>query len=149
MDEAVSITSFKTADDYFGIETMKIQHILENVPATAIPLTEDYFRGVINYHGNMIPVIDFRLLIGLEADEEQEESSIIIFSPDDAVDTQLGIKVDQVEEVFSAEGDKKTDGVLIEVNKNVQPAFISTITHGDKYIYIIGVDELTKIIEQR
>ncbi len=149
MDEnIVSITSFRTAGEYFGVETMKIEHILENVTPTAVPLSKSYIRGVINNHGNMVPVIDFRLLIGQEADDNQPEASIIILSVDGTNETLIGFKVDQVDEVFDADEKKISKDVLIEVEKSVQKAFCGTISNGDKYIYRINLDELTNVIEQ-
>ena len=83
-----SITSFRVAGEYFGVATMKIQHILEVSDITHVPLAPAYYMGVVNNHGNMIPVIDFRMLIGVDNSVERPEASIMVVSVDD-VNTSL------------------------------------------------------------
>ncbi len=148
MSESASITSFQAAGEYFGVETMKIQHILENCSATAVPLTSDYVIGVINNHGNMIPVIDFRVLIGKEADDNQPEASIIVVSTDDTNQSLIGFKVDLVDEVFEIDEDKISKDVVLQVESSVQKSLCGTISYDGKFIYKIDLDELTKVIEK-
>ncbi len=148
MSEVISITSFRVAGEYFGIDTMKIQHILENCVATAVPLAKDYVRGVINNHGNMIPVIDFRVLIGAEPDESQAEASIMVVSSDETNQSLIGFKVDLVDEVFEIEEEKISKDVVLEVRQEVQKSFCGTISYDGKFIYRIDLDEITKAIEK-
>lgn len=146
-EQASSITSFKTAGEYFGIETMKIQHILENLKPTPVPLTAEYILGIINNHGNMFPVVDFRQLIGAEADDNQPEASIIVVSVDGTNETLIGFKVDEVDEVFDITKEKVTKDVVLEVdNKGVQASLSGTISRDGKFIYTVNIDELSKVI---
>lgn len=74
METINSITSFKVAGEYFGVESIKVLHILEMTEPTHVPLSKEYFLGVINNHGNMIPVVDFRMMLGAEREENLPEA---------------------------------------------------------------------------
>ena len=51
-EKIISLTTFRSAGEYFAFETIRIRHILENVTPTQVPLTKDYVLGIINNHGN-------------------------------------------------------------------------------------------------
>lgn len=148
MEESASITSFKVAGEYFCFETMKIRHILEMVTPTPIPLSKDYVIGIVNNHGNMIPVVDFRKIIGVESENNLPEASIIIVSSDDANESLIGFKVDQVDEVFDAEKQTMSSNVVLEIDKAVQKTLAGTYHIGDKFIYKINIVEMANVIEQ-
>lgn len=148
MSEVSSITSFKVAGEYFGFETMKIQHILEMTKPTHVPLSKKHFMGVINNHGNMIPVVDFRVLLGVESDVDVPEASIIIVSVDGTTETLVGFKVDEVDEVFDFSAEQFSKEVVWEVESDLQRALCATIKNKDKFVYQLNLDELAHIIEQ-
>lgn len=149
MEEQISVTSFIVGGEYFAFDTMKIEHILESVKPTPVPLAKDYILGVINNHGNMIPVVDFRKLIGLSAAEEElPEESIIIVSVDGTHDTLIGFRVDEVDHVFDVMPDEISKEVVLQVAHEVQKSLSSTIQHEGHFIYNIDLEEITNVIAQ-
>lgn len=145
---AESVTSFKVGGEYFGFETTKIRHILEMTQPTKVPLSKDYIIGVINNHGNMIPVVDFRAMLGLPTDETLPETSIVVVSVDDTIESYLGFKVDEVDEVFDYTEQQMQQSVVIEVKDIVQRALNATLHVGDKFIYMVNLEELAKAVEE-
>ncbi len=145
---AESVTSFKIGGEYFGFETTKIRHILEMTKPTKVPLSKDYILGVINNHGNMIPVVDFRAMLGLPADDTLPETSIVVVSVDGTNESYIGFKVDEVDEVFDYTEQQLQQGVVIEVSNLVQRALNSTLHIDDKFIYMVNLDELAKVVEE-
>lgn len=146
--EAESITSFKLAGEYFCFMTHRIRHILEMTNPTPIPLAKDYIMGIINNHGSMIPVVDLRKMIGVAHEDNLPEASIIIVSVDETNESLIGFKVDEVDEVFDVEKEQISTNVVLEVDKKVQKSLSETIHVGDKFIYRINLDELSKVIEE-
>lgn len=147
MEETKSVTSFKVAGEYFAFETATIRHILENTPATRVPLTKPFLKGIINNHGNMIPVVDFRTLLDKEEDDTLPEMCIVVVAVEDnGKETLVGFKVDEMDDVFeyTAE-DFKTD-VVLDVNTGVQNAIAGTIKSGEKFIYLTKTEELAKAL---
>lgn len=148
METINSITSFKVAGEYFGVESIKVLHILEMTEPTHVPLSKEYFLGVINNHGNMIPVVDFRMMLGAEREENLPEASIIIVSIDGTNETLVGFKVDEVDEVFDYNPQSVKNDVVLEVSKEVQPSLRGTLEDGEKFVYLINLDVLSKELEK-
>jgi len=69
---------FKLDKEDYGININKVSTIEQVLPATRVPNTPDYIRGVINLRGDIIPVIDLRKRFGLPPVEDTEDTRIII-----------------------------------------------------------------------
>ena len=52
-----SIISFLINKEIFAFDTLKVRNILELDKVTWIPNTKEYILGVINLHGNIIPIL--------------------------------------------------------------------------------------------
>lgn len=146
-----SVISFKVGGEYFGFDTTKIRHILEMTEPTKVPLSKEYMLGIINNHGNMIPVVDFRAMLGLSTDEKLPETSIVVVAVENgagAGESYLGFKVDEVDEVFDYTKEQYEPGVVVEVTRLVQRSLNATLHIGDKFIYMVNLEELAKVVEE-
>lgn len=145
MEDSNSVTSFKVAGEFFAFKTQAIRHILEFSTPTRVPLSKPFIKGVINNHGNMIPVVDFRVLLGKEADDTFKEQSIIVVAMEVGGKEELcGFKVDEMDDVFEyREADFSAD-VVIDVNPEVQRAVSGTIKYADKFVYLLKSAELAQ-----
>lgn len=147
MEENKSVTSFKVGGEYFAFDTQAIRHILEYSTPTRVPLTKPFFKGIINNHGNMIPVVDFRILIGKEADDSLKEQSIIVVAFDFGGKEELcGFKVDEMDDVFEFLPENFKPEVVIDVNPEVQHAVAGTIKDGEKFVYLLKGHELASAL---
>ncbi|MCF0190610.1 MAG: purine-binding chemotaxis protein CheW [Marinilabiliaceae bacterium] len=147
-EQLTSVTSFKIAGEYFSFETMKIRHILEYTEPTKVPLSKDYILGVINNHGNMVPVVDLSSMFGIANNETHPEASIVIISVDDADnDSLIGFLVDEVDEVFDYTNEQWSKDVVMQIETSVQKTLNGTIKINDKFIYTVSVEDLAKVIE--
>ena len=128
--------TFHLAGEEYGIEIMKVQEILGVVPITLVPTAPAYCRGVINLRRRVIPTIDLRLKLGLQALDDTERTCIIIVEVQGQNGQNLfGLVVDEVAEVLD----------IARENINPTPeyggSFDVTLIHG------IGVvDGETKIL---
>ena len=101
--------TFSLGDELFGVEVTRTREILSLTPVTKVPQTPDYLLGVINLRGQVVPVVDMRLKLGLPAGDETEDSCIIVVEIQvdgepiivgalaDAVREVLDIRADQIE----------------------------------------------------
>jgi len=102
--ETTQYLTFKLADEIFAVDVAKVREILDFTPATKVPGTPDYMRGVINVRGNVVPVVDMRLKFGLEKTEQTVDTCIVVMEIAVDEDTAvLGALVDSVQEVFELE----------------------------------------------
>lgn len=87
----------------FGIPAQHVVEIITNHTVTKLPLLPYYVRGIINLRGQIIPIVDIRLLL----DQPQEEDTCIIIL--DIYDTSVGILVDSVQRMLDVREDSITD----------------------------------------
>lgn len=103
LNEAASqqYVTFSLGDEMFGVEVSRTKEILSMTSATKVPQTPDYLLGVINLRGQVVPVVDMRLKLGLPATAETEETCIIVVevNVDDEIIT-VGALADAVKEVL-------------------------------------------------
>ena len=85
-------------DEFFGIDIMHIDNLVRMQRITRVPKSLDYFKGVINLRGEVVPVMSLRRKMGLEDDIITNASRIIIVKIEGQY--SVGILVDSVKEVI-------------------------------------------------
>lgn len=110
MDEIKSVTEnaqfivIKIGQEQFGIDIQHIDNIVRMQNITRVPKVPEYFKGVINLRGEIIPVMSLRLKMGLEPDVITKATRIIIIKLEQH--EGIGIIVDEVKEVVTLEKDQ-------------------------------------------
>ena len=100
-----------TSDDHlFGITAANVIEIITNHTITKLPLVPDYVPGIINLRGQIIPIVDIRLLLGKAP---QADCCIMILDIDG---TTIGIQVDAVQRML----DIQKDSILAAPAQNTQ-----------------------------
>ena len=84
---------FRSGSILYAINTNYVDEILTNVVVTAVPMVPEYIAGVINLRGQIVPIVDFRLLLGRFP---EETGCVIILNIEG---TGLGIRVDSVDQM--------------------------------------------------
>lgn len=85
-------------NEQYGINIKYIDNIVRVQKITRVPKAQNYYKGVINLRGEIIPVMSVRVKLGLPADEFTDKSRIIIIKVENAT---IGVIVDQVREVVT------------------------------------------------
>ena len=99
--------TFYLEDELFGFEVTRTREILNLVPITKVPQSPKYLLGVINLRGQVVPVIDMRLKLGLPAGVETEETCIIVVEVQiDGEVIVVGALADAVREVQDIRADQ-------------------------------------------
>jgi purine-binding chemotaxis protein CheW len=102
VDKDNKFLTFALADEEYGIAILKVREIITLVPITMVPRTAGFVKGVINLRGKVIPVIDLRVRLGMEAIEFTDQTCIIVVDVSSRDDQTLtGIVVDKVSEVLN------------------------------------------------
>lgn len=97
LDEIVQLATFRLGDEEFAVDILKIQEINRMVEITKLPEAPDYYEGIINLRGRVIPVLNLRTKFGLESKEWDKNTRIIIC---DVEGHAVGMVVDEVDEVL-------------------------------------------------
>ena len=93
----LQLVCFSLGDEEYGVDIYRIQEINRSARVTQIPEAPFYVKGIINLRGNVIPILDLRLRLGLKRKEEDKNTRIIVF---DYGNKLAGITVDGVTEVL-------------------------------------------------
>ncbi|MEM5780488.1 MAG: chemotaxis protein CheW [Lawsonibacter sp.] len=77
----------------YGIHTDYVVDIITQTAITHLPMLPEHIRGVINLRGQIVPILDFRLLLGREAGDNY---CTVVLNIDG---TQLSLLTDQVDQI--------------------------------------------------
>ncbi len=97
-DDDTQVVIFRLGAEEFGVPIMSVQEIVR-VPEvlTRVPKTPRFVEGVINLRGTVLPVIDQRTRLGLEAIERNDRQRIMVYT---LGGLRTGFIVDSVAEVL-------------------------------------------------
>ena len=142
-----SYLSFKLGDEEFAIPVIFAINILEMTMITEVPETPCYMKGVIYLGGNVLPVIDMRLKLGVPEIIYTDKTCIIVmeFTVDDQKIKVCSL-VDSIVSIFDINLSE------IQSPSNIRskypPGFINgMIKADDKSIMIIDIMRVLTIDE--
>jgi purine-binding chemotaxis protein CheW len=106
VSDAVSqVLTFKLDQEIFAVDVGRIREVLELTAMTKLPGTPDFVRGVLNLRGDVVPVVDLRMKLGLGMTDKTVDTCVVI--SEIALDGQrvvVGVLVDSVQEVIDIDG---------------------------------------------
>ena len=101
MADSTQYIVVKIDAEQYGINIKFIDNIVRMQRITRVPKAQNYFKGVINLRGEIIPVMSLRLKFGMVEEEITNAARIIIIKLD--AQSPVGIIVDEVKEVVTLE----------------------------------------------
>ncbi|MBO5387455.1 MAG: purine-binding chemotaxis protein CheW [Lachnospiraceae bacterium] len=93
----------KFDNEQYGIDIAYIDNIVRLQPITRVPHTQEYFLGIINLRGEIIPVMSLRRKFDLEDKDNTNSSRILIIKYEG--NAKIGMLVDEVKEVVTLSDD--------------------------------------------
>ena len=124
---------FKLGEEHFAVETDKILSINDMMNITKVPKAPNYIKGLINLRGSIKSLVDINLLLNIDSNKEQ--NNIIILKVDDE---ELGITVDEVEEVIDIEEHK----IQRLETHNIEDYIKGIIDLDGKLLTVIDIEKL-------
>ncbi len=100
--EVLQLVTFRLGNEEYSVDILSVQEIIRHMDLTRVPKAPEFVDGVINLRGKVIPVLDLRKRFGLDADENTNDTRIIVV---DINDKTVGFKVDAVSEVLRLPAD--------------------------------------------
>lgn len=90
--------TFRIGDEEYGIDIMLVQEIIRYNKPTRVFNTNPVIRGVTNFRGKIIPVIDMRRKFHLPEQEYDEYTVVVIIEVNNKT---MGMIVDRVSDIMS------------------------------------------------
>ena len=134
--------TFQLGDEVFALDVSRVREILEFSTITRVPRTPDYMRGVINLRGNVVPVVDMRLKLGLDETEKTVDTCIVVVEVSgDNENIVMGALVDSVQEVIEIEHDQIEPAPKIGIQLNTD--FVAGMgKKDDRFVIILNMDKV-------
>ncbi len=134
--------TFTIGDEVFALEISKVREVLDYTTITKVPRMPDFLRGVINLRGNVVPVVDMRLKLGMGAVDRTVDTCIVIVELDiDGDMTQMGALADSVKEVIDL--DTANIAPPPKLGTRLKTEFIKGMgRQDDKFLIILDIDRI-------
>lgn len=68
---------FTLGEEVYGLEIEAVQEIIEDPPLHYIPLAEGVLVGAVNFHGQILAVIDLPTLLGLSGQKRDHRRVVL------------------------------------------------------------------------
>lgn len=89
--------TFSLNEEEYAFDALNVREIIEFGNITKVPHLPDFFKGVINLRGTIIPVIDLKQKFRMESGNYQKHTCVIVTEFSKGV---MGVIVDAVSDVM-------------------------------------------------
>ena len=96
------LISFRIGAQEFCVDIMAVREIRGWTPATPLPRTPSFMKGVINLRGAVLPIVDLGDRLGLSTGEPTARHVIMVVSVGDRT---VGLLVDAVSDIIDLTDD--------------------------------------------
>jgi purine-binding chemotaxis protein CheW len=129
---------FNLADEYYGVDILKVQEIKGYTTVTRITNTPDFLKGVINLRGTIVPIVDLRMKFGMGVTEPTAFTVVVVVNVRNRV---MGFLVDAVSDVL----DMNTKNIQPppDMGSSVDITFIAGIGNAqDRLVTLLDIDRV-------
>jgi purine-binding chemotaxis protein CheW len=95
-EKEIKVLIFSINNQYYATDIMEVERILGYEVPTQLPDSPEFVEGVINYEGNILPIMSLAKKFNIPFSEVKEETKIIVSKQER---NKIGIIVDVVSEV--------------------------------------------------
>lgn len=142
MTETTQYLTFTLGEEDFALEIVKVREVLDYTTITKVPRMPAFLCGVINLRGNVVPVIDLRLMLGMKAVQKTVDTCIVIVEIHiDGELTQMGALADSVKEVIDLDPSQIAPPPKLGMKLNNE--FIRGMgKQGENFLIILDIDRV-------
>ena len=138
-EEKIQYIVVKIGSEHYGINISLVDNIVRMQKITRVPKVPNYYPGIINLRGEIVPVMSARVKMGLGEDVITNQSRIIILKLE--LQGLVGIVVDAVREVITL-GESEIDRTAQNSRKQ-DTTYINGIgKNGDELISIFDINSI-------
>jgi purine-binding chemotaxis protein CheW len=136
--KGIELMAFRIGAQEFCIDIVSVREIRGWTPATALPHSPQFVRGVINLRGAVLPIVDLSARLGLESVDPSSRHVIIVAQVGRQI---VGLLVDAVSEILTV-----PDGT-VQPTPNVASEMAKTFVRGvlalnGRMISLVALDEI-------
>lgn len=140
--------TFKLAGGSYAVDVTKVKEILEFESVTKVPKALPYMKGVMNYRGSVITVVDLRELFGFTVDGDLTGTDVVVTELAENREQPLTVgfiadEVDVVTKLDLIHSDSVSFGTMPS-----RSDFIHSVGKlDDEFVLILDVEKIISAIE--
>jgi purine-binding chemotaxis protein CheW len=136
--DGVELIAFRIGAQEFCVDIVSVREIRGWTPATALPHSPAFVRGVINLRGVVLPIVDLAARLGLASVEPTSRHVIVVAQVGKQI---VGLLVDAVSEILTVADD------MVQPTPDVASTMAKTFVRGvlaidQRMISLIALDEI-------
>lgn len=129
---------FELASESYGIEIANVESIIKMQEITRVPKCPDFVEGITNLRGTVLPVIDLGKRFGIEEQNRNNDTRIIVVGFDGM---KIGMIVSAVSEVLTI--DESVIEPAPAIVTTINSSFISGIARIEsRLIIMLNLDQI-------
>jgi len=109
VEEYVQQITFLVDTEEYGVDALRVQEIIRYLTPVKVPNAPEPIRGVINFRGEVIPIVDLRKTFGLNPLEIDQYTVIVILETEGKI---FGIVVDRILDIVNIPVSKINDSSM-------------------------------------
>ncbi len=132
------ILMFSVGGDNYGINVRDVTEVLPNVALKRFPNGPEHVAGLLNYRGQLVPVVDLTLLMAAQASRKRISSRIVLVNYHDDHQPQhlLGLLLERITETVRIPDHAFTKSRVIT---NDTPFLGDIAIHNEVMIQVIDI----------
>ena len=140
--ETAQYLTFGLGEEEFALEITKVREVMDYTTITSVPRMPEFLKGVINLRGNVVPVIDLRLKLGMSATKKTIDTCIVIMEIKvDGEPIDMGALTDSVQAVVDFDPGQIEPPPRLGTKLNTE--FIQGMgKRDDKFLIILNIDKV-------
>lgn len=141
-----SYVTFVIGNEYFGISVSRMLEVLHRQEINHIPEAPEFILGVINFRGEIIPVLNMHERFGIKPAEDSKEAILVLEPHVKDQKYLLGIRADKVIDVVEI-AETEIQGVN-ETGLKYRPEYVSgAIEVGGRFVILLETDKVFSLTE--
>ncbi|MCB1166749.1 MAG: purine-binding chemotaxis protein CheW [Leptospiraceae bacterium] len=130
---------FSLGDEEYGLPVLQVHEIVRLSELIKVPHSREYFMGLMDIRGRVLPVIDLKKKLGihLEDDAQKLDRAIIL----ETAGRRVGLSVDKVSHVVRFAAEEIDSGP--PTVKTVSTRFITGVgKYKDRFVVLMNLEHL-------
>jgi purine-binding chemotaxis protein CheW len=141
-----SYVNFKVGIEHFAISVNKVLEIIILEHLTHVPDTSALIKGVLNFRGTIVPVIDMRIRFNTNLGDNNSSMVIVVEVNNKDNKVLMGLLVDEVTDVIEFE--YKDIHNVPDLGIKYNPEFLEgMVDKNDEFIMVMNVDRVLSVAE--
>ncbi|PZX15147.1 purine-binding chemotaxis protein CheW [Breznakibacter xylanolyticus] len=144
MEKSTYLT-FVLGKEYFAVNVDQVLEVLQHQQITKVPKTPEHILGIINFRGDILPVVDTRKKFNLELQDDNQRSITIVFDiHNEEQRVLIAATADAVKDVIEVEPDEIKPVPEMGISYNTK--FISgAIRRDEVFIMMLNVEKVFSV----